>query len=72
MLRSRIVGLSFNRTNRPLSGNTSLQLRANLICAPFFERISTSRRSKHECAEQQQRQGLHLLILEKRAFIATL
>ncbi len=62
MLRSRIVGRSFQRTERPLPSQAALQLLLHFLCAPLFERVRAA--AQQEPREREgDCEGLHLLIL---------
>jgi hypothetical protein len=70
MLSSGIVGLTFNRAKGSLPGEPTLKLCPDFVGASFFQGISATR--GHDCKGdgQQDRQGLHLLILRGERGIA--
>jgi hypothetical protein len=63
MLRSWVVGRSFQRTKRSLTSHASLQLLLNFLRGALFERVCAAARSQ-PCDRKQDRKGLHPLILE--------
>ena len=62
VLSRGITRRSIKRDYRSLAGHAALELASHFLRAALFQRISTTTRDKRERADD--RQGLHLLILE--------
>jgi hypothetical protein len=62
MFAGRIAGGPLLRTKRSLAGHSALQLFSDLLGTALFERVSAS--PPNERARANDRQGLHLFILE--------
>jgi hypothetical protein len=65
MLRSWIVGGALQRAKRSLTGHASLQLLLHFLRAALFERVCAAARNQ-PCDREQDREGLHPLILEMK------
>ncbi len=60
-----VVGLSLDRTEFPLTRHAALKLIAHFAGSSLFERVGATGRHESASKESQDRQGLHLLILER-------
>jgi hypothetical protein len=70
MLRSRIVGRSFQRSECPLTSHAAFQLLLHFLCAPLFERVRAA--AQDQPGEREgDCEGLHPLSLWSADFIAT-
>ena len=57
------VALAFAFGELPLSGDAAFQLRLHVTAAALFDRIGTTLREDCEGNREEERPGLHLLIL---------
>jgi len=62
MLRSRIVGRSFQRTKCSLTSYAALQLLLHFLRTALFERVRAAARNQ-PCDREQDRHAFHLHIL---------
>ena len=62
MFRRRVVGCPLNWPKRPLPGDAAPELLFHFLSAALFERVRAAAQSQ-QCDREQNRKGLHLLIL---------
>ncbi|MDB6147164.1 MAG: hypothetical protein JWO45_828 [Spartobacteria bacterium] len=72
VLTGGIVRRPIDRTDCSLASDAALKLGSHFVGASFFQRIGTTARSEDECCCQENRQALHLFILESDRGIARL
>jgi len=70
MLVCGIIFAAIYGADLSLAGNAALQLLADLSGGALFERIGATGREQRACDWDEDRQGLHLLILGSRSVIA--
>lgn len=63
MFAGRIAGLPFLRTELALPGDSALQLRLNFLTSLLFQGIGATDREDGDENREEERPGLHLLIL---------
>jgi hypothetical protein len=61
----------FFRSNRALTGDTALQLRANFLCGLSLQRIGASASDQPDDDGKRKREAFHLAILGSRPFNAS-
>jgi hypothetical protein len=60
---SRVAGVALLWHDITLAGQAALQLRLNFVAGSLLERIGATASNQHAADHNQDRQGLHLLIL---------
>lgn len=64
VLIRRIVHRALLRSDRALTGDTTLQLSADFLAGALFDRVSTTKKSQRT-EEEKKRGGFHLCMLGK-------
>jgi hypothetical protein len=58
-----VTGWTIHRAELTLTCDAAFELALDFLCAPLFERIGATAHHQCACDREQDRQGLHLLIL---------